>query len=70
MAVVQDNLDLAVRRKRLGLTQTEVAGLIGITDHSAVSRFERKGERLPHGRTRMDVISALDAYERGMAASK
>lgn len=44
MTVRTDNLDLANRRIRLGLSQQEVADRMGKFNHSIISRFER-GER-------------------------
>ncbi len=55
-----DNLDLAVRRKRLGVTQRQVGAVLGAAV-SAISDFEN-GHRdtLPHARGRREYLSALD----------
>lgn len=70
LVVTLDNLDLSIRRKRLGLTQQQVADLIGIASGSSVSRFETEGTPLPHQKTRHDVERALDIYEQGLRAGE
>ena len=69
MVTVADNLDLATRRKRLGLTQQALADLLGLPDRTALSTWETRNQGLPRGLTRSDVVRALDAYERGKTAS-
>lgn len=64
MVVAGDNLDLAVRRKRLGLTQQQVADELGITSGTAISRFETLDMPLPHGKTRANYVKFLDKAER------
>lgn len=59
-----DNLDLAVRRKRLRLTQQDVAVRLGITNGSSISRFETMASRLPAGKKREDYEALLDRLER------
>ena len=68
MVVAGDNLDLAVRRKRLGLTQQQLADKLGIANGSALSRFETLDVPLPHGIKRADVEHAL--FEAEKAARK
>lgn len=71
LVAVIDNLDLQARRKRLGLTQTDLAALLGVADYTRLSRFETSNRALPNNLTRSDVERVLDTYERGMkAASK
>ena len=55
-----DNLDLTVRRKRLGVTQRQIGAVLGAAV-SAISDFEN-GHRdtLPHARGRREYLSALD----------
>lgn len=68
MVVAIDNLDLQVRRKRLGLTQSELAAILGVADYTRLSRFETSDKALPNDLTRADVERALDTYEKGMKA--
>jgi len=60
-----DNLDLAVRRKRLGVTQRELSSVLGAAV-SAISDFEN-GHRpaLPHGVGRREYLAALDEVSGG-----
>lgn len=51
------------RRKRLGLSQTDVADRLGLDDYAAVSYFESGRRPLPHGRTRDDYERLLDELE-------
>jgi len=68
VVVAIDNLDLQVRRKRLGLTQSELAAILGVADYTRLSRFETSDKALPNDLTRADVERALDTYEKGMKA--
>lgn len=54
-----DNLDLMVKRKRLGLSQDDLAQELG-TVQPVISAFERLNAPLPEGRSREDYIAALD----------
>ncbi len=60
-----DNLDLAVRRKRLGVTQRELGAVLGAAV-SAISDFEN-GHRptLPHKAGRREYLAALDELTGG-----
>jgi len=64
VTTVADNLDLQVRRKRLGLKQRDIANVLSVAI-SGVSDFEN-GHRddLPHGKTRRDYEAVLTAAER------
>lgn len=64
MVVAGDNLDLAIRRKRLGLTQKEVADLLSIANHAAISRFETLDVPLPFGKGRKEYETLLDRLEK------
>lgn len=69
--VVVDNLDLQMRRKRLGLTQSQLAAILGISGkqpHVSISLFETSNRVIPGGMTRSDVERALDTYEKGLRA--
>lgn len=70
MVIVTDNLDLAIRRKRLGLSQQDIGDMLGGIGFSTVSRFEtglidslpprNRGERR---QTREDYEALLDRLE-------
>lgn len=61
---------LRAARRRAGLTQVEVARLVGY-DANTVARWER-GERVPHPRTQSTALAALaalaDSVEGGMSS--
>lgn len=62
--VVDDNRDLMVRRKRVGLTAQDVAAELGLPDMNAIYHFEAGTRRLPHGKTRRDVERLLARHEK------
>ena len=59
-----DNLDLAVRRKRVGLHQRDIAKALGLRRKAAISEFELRGWPLPRGLTRDDYEQVLEEAER------
>lgn len=63
-----DNLDLQLRRKRVGLNQRAVAKALGLTRPAYISDFENGHSCLPHGLDRKDYEAVLTAAEK--AASK
>lgn len=60
----EHNLDLFIRRRGLGVTQTDIARALGFEDKTRVSKFERGQGTLPHGLTREDYERALDELVR------
>lgn len=66
MTIATDNYDLFIRRRRLGLTQRDIARALPTrVALSAISDFEN-GERedLPHGQGRPEYEAILDRIER------
>ena len=65
MTTSTDNLDLQVRRKRLGLRQRDVARMLGVGGTSAISSFENGDSlSLPHGQGRKEYERVLTEAER------
>lgn len=60
----EHNLDLFLRRRNLGITQTDLARALGCGDKAAISKFENGQAPLPHGLTRDDYERALDELVR------
>lgn len=58
-----DNLDLFLRRRQAGITQTEIADLLSC-GVPAISKFENGQFHLPRGLTRADYERALDTLIR------
>lgn len=68
---MSDNLDLQIRRKRLRLTQRDVAECLGLKRLGDVSEFELgRRDKFPNGKGRKDYEKALTilARKRGVAA--
>ena len=60
----EHNLDLFIRRRELGVTQTDLARALGCNDKTRISKFERGQASLPRGLTRDDYERALDELVR------
>ena len=54
-----DNLDLAIRRRRAGVEQQQLAVALGV-DQAALSRFETNNGKLGRNLSRVDYIAALE----------
>ena len=57
--MAEHNLDLFLRRRNLGLTQTDLGRALKV-GKSEISRFENGQANLPRGLTRDDYERAMD----------